>query len=73
MMRLPMNPSQTRAGTVILRNRLPSARPVASTSGRGVAGDDQLQQFHHMGGGEEVQADDARGVLRVAAISSMSR
>jgi hypothetical protein len=31
----------------------------------GVAGDDQLEQFHHMGGGEEVQADDARGVLRV--------
>ena len=62
-MRLPMKPSHTPETTGTFFSVLPSFMVVASTSLAVCFASHNLQQAHHVGGGEEVRADH---VLRAA-------
>jgi hypothetical protein len=58
MMRLPMKPSQTPERTAIFFSRLASAKAGGDHLRPGLVGNDHFQKPHHMGGREEMQADD---------------
>ena len=57
-----MKPSQMPAWTGILPSFAARAKPVASVSGARLRGRDDLEELHHVGRAEEVQADEALGV-----------
>ena len=69
-MRLPMKPSHTPETTPIFLIVLASCMTVASTSLRGLVAAHDLQQPHHVGRAEEVQADH---VLRALGEARRSR
>ena len=68
-----MKPSQTPARTADLAQRLAQRKAGGDHVGRGFVGHDDFEQFHDMGGREEVQADHVRGREVQAAISLTSR